>query len=499
MASPTSPAHSTTLPRITSSTNLNAPPSTTTTLARLVAHFVAAKRALTTTTYVYRANEIVSAARQCLDDIDAATPQNTFLRGAISKQLTVLKSIRSGLEVAAEDGYADFQAMLKRLDAADSEVQRTLQALRGAEIEPTFRPKDEKSRSLHSFVDERGVAELKADFRECIDLTTEAHGDFRDLNVEFDSAIREIEQGLQPKTSERPDLVNSVIDEAESGPDSLFRNLEEHASETAELLQSLVKHFDLCTTALKHTEGGGEAVHAAYSRANKDTGEVDEAFQDDVAKAPMSAEERAEMLAVLDGDAQEVDHAVREIRDRAAEMEGYFSRLQSQATLSKEAHDQAASTVSALEQLSDSGQLDKYVGASKVYAERWAEIKTRIEAGLDEFAGFATFFKGFQTAYQYLLLEIDRRRKTRLAMERVITDTQKVITDLYEEEDERRNKFRAEYGDFLPADMWPPLVDPPTKWILERKDDGTADIPSVREDSLRQAIHQLRPRRQSKG
>ena len=167
--------------------------------------------------------------------------------------------------------------------------------------------------------------------------------------------------------------------------------------------------------------------------------------------------------------------------------------------MQKETHSQAVKAVSALEDLSDSGKLRKYVNASQIYTSRWAEIKSRINAGLEEFWQLATFFKGFQTAYQYLLLEIDRRRRTRLAMERVINDSQRAISDLFEAEDEKRKRFRHEYGEFLPADMWPPLIDPPTKWVIERNDDGTADIPTVRDESLKAAVELLRPRRGSKG
>ena len=503
MTSRTSPVPSSHSPLADSGTSLAPAPKGT--LGRLTAHFVAAKRALASTSHVYRANEIVSDARQHLESLATHDAQTTYLRQAISNQLNILKGIHHGLCVAADEGSADFQAILKRLDDADAQIQRTLQVLKQTDIEPTFRPEEEAPRSLHSFLDERGLGELKAQFRECIDLTTEAHGNFCDGNAEFAKEIEGIERALEGDDDDegegrRTGLIGGEVHDSDErhGPAELFRGLEEHASEMAELLQSLVKHYDLCITALKHTEGGGEAVHAAYRQSNRDTGEVDETFEQGIPSEPMSNEERDEMLAVLDDDAREVDDAANEMRERAAEMETQLSRLQVHASRSTTSHLKATRIVVSLERLSSSGRLTKYVSASKIYAERWSEIRARIESGLEEFGQLAVFFKGFQTAYQYLLLEIDRRGTTRAAMDQVMDKTRRTIDGLYEEEEDRRNQFRAEYGDFLPADMWPPLVDPPTKWVIERKDDGTADIPSVRQDSLRRAKELLQPRRRSK-
>ncbi|KAL9087554.1 MAG: hypothetical protein Q9159_003570 [Coniocarpon cinnabarinum] len=503
MASPDSPGRSSTSPLAASSASLPQAPAGT--LGRLVTHVVASKRSLSSTAHVYRANEIVSSARTLLESLATNTAQTEYLRRAIENQLNLLKSIHRGLCVAADEAHKDFQSVLKRLDAVDADIQTTLQVLREAEIEPTFRPASEGPRNLHSFLDEKGVGELKAQFRQWIDHTTKAQGDFSDLNTEFGEIITRIEASLaEPDDEEsepRRGLVNSKIHDSDEtdGPAALFRGLEEHASEMAGLLQSLVKHYDLCITALKNTEGGGEAVYAAFQRSDRDAGEVKETFDQLNDAEPMSAQERAEMLQVLDDDAGQVDDVSNEMREHAAEMETQLARLELRADYGTRDRKRASKTLTHLEELSTSGNLAKYVSASKTYARRWGEICTRIETGLEEFAQLAVFFKGFQTAYQYLLLEIDRRRRTRIAMDQVISETQRTITELYEEEDEKRKQFRVKYGDFLPADMWPPLIDPPTKWTIERHDDGTVDIPAVREESLGLAKQQLQGRRRSRG
>ena len=83
--------------------------SESTTLQRLVTHFVAAKRSLSATAHVYRANEIVDAARRLIEEAAILTAKNIFVERGVSEEANVLGSLRGGLDTAFKQGNSDFK------------------------------------------------------------------------------------------------------------------------------------------------------------------------------------------------------------------------------------------------------------------------------------------------------------------------------------------------------------------------------------------------------
>lgn len=78
-------------------------------LEQLVEHFVAAKRSLSSTALVYRANEIVQDARGHIEECAILRAKNTFLRSGVDEQVNVLNSVRSGLDSVSAEAQVDFQ------------------------------------------------------------------------------------------------------------------------------------------------------------------------------------------------------------------------------------------------------------------------------------------------------------------------------------------------------------------------------------------------------
>lgn len=100
MASPQSPA--------ASAGSLDASPPS---LEQLVTHFVNAKRALSSIHHVWRANEVVTQARQLLEDDAVLSSKSSFLRKAIDEQLKTLKALRYGIELVGLEGSAEFKVL----------------------------------------------------------------------------------------------------------------------------------------------------------------------------------------------------------------------------------------------------------------------------------------------------------------------------------------------------------------------------------------------------
>ena len=78
-------------------------------LGRLVRYFVSAKRSLSSTHHVWRANEVVTASKAALEDIVGLDAKNQFLRTGVDRQVSKLRSIRDELEQVAHGVQDEFK------------------------------------------------------------------------------------------------------------------------------------------------------------------------------------------------------------------------------------------------------------------------------------------------------------------------------------------------------------------------------------------------------
>lgn len=81
-------------------------------LARLVSHFVAAKRSLSATNDISHANEIVADGRTTLENIIVLDARVSSLSHAVNNQLILLRAIRQGLGTVETDVATEFKVSL---------------------------------------------------------------------------------------------------------------------------------------------------------------------------------------------------------------------------------------------------------------------------------------------------------------------------------------------------------------------------------------------------
>jgi hypothetical protein len=75
----------------------------------LIDHLLNAKKALSSVSTLWRANEIVSAAQSALEESVILTARTGFLRSGISQQVRLLEKARGGIQTIYNDQQADFQ------------------------------------------------------------------------------------------------------------------------------------------------------------------------------------------------------------------------------------------------------------------------------------------------------------------------------------------------------------------------------------------------------
>ena len=299
---------------------------------------------------------------------------------------------------------------------------------------------------------------------------------------------------------------------------AIMRSLETQAEEMAGLLESLVRHFDLCVTALKHTEGGGAAAENITGdlpmviRARHDDGEGGGGGGgggENTPVEPISDGDRHEMLAVLTKDAAELDDVVMEIRDRLVEMEAQSDDLTCQLNLQAAVH---ANASRAFNQLEETGaRLSAYVQHGRDYSNRWGEQRQQICNRTEELDVLREFYENFLAAYDRMLLEIGRRKEMRAAADTAVRKATTKLKKLYEGKGSRghsdlsahsrgdgadqareadlaaREAFRRDQGYFLPTGIWSGLMDPPVRFEIAAVHADGDTIPDIPRAVLEQA------------
>lgn len=479
-------------------------------IARVVNHFVGAKKALSSSGNAWRATKIVSDAKKSIENIATIDSKVEFLREGINEVVTHIRKTRDAMGIVERDIGKEFKVrrlyrpyqyrtgsfvpfpfltwkikeILRDLDVADARVKEAIQSLKNTKIEPNLRPIKEEAKTLHDFVDEKGVDDLTAVFRECIDHTNEAQNNFAESALACDREIQEIQDKL---------ALGHEIDLGYENTESvgLFHSLESHATEVADLLQSLVRHYDLCFTALKHTEGADEATIQIHEDLPPGVS-INHGSEPRATPHPTSDEEKAEMLRVLDQDAEEVQDVVDEIRDRVSEMEAPLDRIVRQEVAQRSENDKIMEVISLLG--TGDHAKKRYLVATALFIGRWKEIKQRIEERLAEMNNLRDFFVGFLQAYDGLLVEVVRRRSVQGRIDRIIKESMSKVDTLLDEDTEEREAFRSEHGEYLPSDIWLGLAQSPVRPEVRKGDEKGREIPNIPAEVFQRARNRIRKR-----
>lgn len=437
----------------------------------LISYLVAAKRSLSSIHHVHRATTVLAEARSSVESTAALRARTTYLHRSLLSQLKILRGVQFELEGAANAIQAEFQSSIRELDAAGRRLEQNIRLLKQTKIEEGFKlpPEGDDSavqpkNNLYDFVEEGPVDELKDAMKEVID-------NVQDNQSDVNQSIRNLEDDLQVinelLVDKQPDASAASSEFQPPNIPALLKQLEEYAHSMAQSLESLVKHFDLCATAIRHTEGAGDAVVRRYKAGNLPE-DVDLQTLEGPAE-PMNEEERAEMLQVLSTDAAEVDDVVAEIQEHAAEMESHLNEIVHWKERTDASHDDVATAFRHLETIGS--RLPSFVADSARHASRWADDKARVEDGIAGMEQLCETYDNFLQAYDRLIIEAARRRSVKKQMERVVEEAQAKLDSLHDDDLRERQLFREEQGDYLPSDIWEGLHLGPARYGVQRVDD----------------------------
>ena len=478
------------------SASVHALPST----ERVLQFFVAAKRALNSTTFVWRANELVTSSRALVEELAILQARNAFSERAVGEQVETLYAIRDSVASAGTGTGDEFKGTIQKLDLANDRLERTLDELRKTVLDVSLqrqanavsngidssqggdaaseRNDKRAEQTLYDFINESSHVTLQASLRASIDSFHDSRADLDSSASTFESILRTVTKTLPDKTSNSdPADISTIHDEPRQAISEVFRSVEEHAAEMAKLLESLVSHYDLCVSALKHTEGGGEAAKRAVQQAeipltqHPPSGVEESLYLKDGAD-PISAEERSEMLHVLANDASEVEDVVTEIRDRNNEQESRYEQLLREVKKARARDDAIHQGLEMLHEV-ENVHLPSHVHALNTFKASWQRIQTSIATQTAELVSLKSFYDSFLSGYSRLLREVDRREAAESQMRKIAEKAKRDLEKLYDLNKGLRAEFMEETGRFLPQGIWAGSLNEGIRWEVLEIGSGT--------------------------
>ncbi|GAB7359800.1 hypothetical protein MBLNU230_g6969t1 [Neophaeotheca triangularis] len=485
------------------------------TLERLVVHFVAAKRSLSSTNLVLRANEIVTSSRRLIEEVAILNAQNVSAHRGIARQVDTLNAVRDGVTEAGDEADHDLEKMIAELDGKHVRLEKTLDGLRKVVVDAALHTKgserdrhlgrndmesmqesgepdeaaSDEPKNLYDFIDDSTHTDLLGELRVLLDTFQDSKSILNTALTSLSDTTQAIEQVLH-KTSRPAPPTDEAYNSDDSNPTlpstrnraaqppslpGVFRTLESQAAETASLLHSLISHHDLCVTALKHTEGGGEAAKAAIQREQEQgaltrsgakAGDGESSlYAENKHPAPISHEERSEMLSVLENDATELEDVVTELRDLADSLEENFTLLETHALRARNTRSQLQRLlITHLQPLRS--RLPDILITTSTFHSTVVSLTTGMQEKSTQLSELTAFYAHFGASYKALLKEVERRKAVEAQMEKVASRARMELERLWEGDRERREEFVEEAGRFLPRDLWPELGREGRRWVI---------------------------------
>lgn len=199
----------------------------------------------------------------------------------------------------------------------------------------------------------------------------------------------------------------------------------------------------------------------------------------------MTSQERADIVQVVIQDAPEVDEVVEELTAVLQQMEADFMALKDQTDQIQSSY---IATTNAFHVLEDIGsRLHSYTAAETDYVDRWEDEKHVIFDKLQEMDTLREFYDGYASAYDSLILEVERRRSVEEKIHNIWRKAKDAVDKLVESDWRDREQIRTEVGEYIPTDLWAGMSGPLRRWEVVRAQelgvDTTGAPPGQEENS----------------
>ncbi|RHZ84643.1 hypothetical protein Glove_78g56 [Diversispora epigaea] len=308
--------------------------------------------------------------------------------------------------------------------------------------------------SLYDYVEEQGIQELKLKTQEEV-MAIQRHYNTSSKVIEnINNELKKLDEIL----------MNNNISLEESGVDfshEKFSILEQETQNMAETLESLARHYDQVTAALK----------AFQSHSN--------------AKSMLD-------ISVLEKDTDIIPTIVQELQEGLQFIDSVSEEVRVRNHIYKASYEEANKLFNELDGFTNN--FENYANILKELETHFEKDSAMVDRLLDELLNLNLWYEEFSKAYDQMIIEIDRRHKVKEQHEKAAEEYLNKLEGLYIEEIQQRDSFFGNYGRYLPSDLCPPILETPIRYEIIPQD-GTR-LPVLSPKALSEAQENLQKYRE---
>lgn len=234
---------------------------------------------------------------------------------------------------------------------------------------------------------------------------------------------------INRKLFEIENLFNSQFNDGCTDTVQLIENypnsLESMEYELVELINSLTEHFDKCVLLNSGELDGTEEYDNLLEVVTADDNQLDEIM-------------KHLMLTI-----EKVDHIIDSI----------ITLLESKSMQKKVLHDKIN------ELIQNSQKYNEYLSIFKGISKSIDRFKEGCLQEIELTKELNKFYDGFESSYDHLLKEYERRKILAKKMLDIMLDCQSKLESLSQKDIQERTRFLSENGNFLPETIWPGQID----------------------------------------
>ncbi|KAF0539092.1 Autophagy-related protein 17 [Gigaspora margarita] len=371
----------------------------------------------------HKADTLVKECKNDIENIEIIYPKLRFIWGELGVQVQSVQKLKK-IAVKQNEILQEFYANKEQeLSIIIDKLDNTLESLRHKHVDSAIRENavaieramarennsnilgdlekgiefDLKNKDLaekpylYDYVEEQGVQDLKTKTQEEVSAIQQYHATSSTILEQINTQQKQLDEML---------LNNNNISLEKSGMDfsHKFMDLEQEASSMAETLVSLARNYDQVSAALKACQLHADAsLNLDISVLEKDTGLLPTIVQE--------LQEGLQYIESLSEEVRIINHIYHVSYDEANKL---FSELDNFGS----SFENFSNTIKELE----------------VDFEKSSVIVDRF---LDELLNLNMLYEEFSRAYDYMIIEIDRRYKVKEQHEKLIEDYSNKLEGLY--------------------------------------------------------------------
>lgn len=388
-----------------------------------------------------RANALVQQARMLSEEMEAVVCKCRFTSEVVDVQLDLAGEIRSKVAKQSRQLSRFKEAKLDEHKCICEALEAVIIRIKNTKVDPVI-----SKQSLLDHADLKGITELSVSVTQRVSELHKVQAGSNQVMDGIETLIESFTDRLKQATK-LPDV------DAELTASKLRLGEGERNTESmAEILTSLMRHYDQVTAALK-------------------------AFQE-------GEHQQQEDLDVLAQDTKELTPVMDELQGLLESIETIHSDIIVKhdalfTTYNKRLHD----TLSLLNKMGD--ELSGFADDVKAIDDDFDNIKIIVDAALDQLYNVVTRYERMVIEYHSLVLEMQRRALARKNIDAVVASFQEAAALWLDGETAARRQYLEKHTNAIPQELYPRIFDEPPNFTINVLNDYQLD--ELSPESIEQA------------